>query len=82
MTRLTYSVTEVADLLGISRSKAYELVAEGSLPVVPLESRRKLVPRRVIEELLGQAVRPAGEASGPTGSPAAAAHREGDVPAR
>jgi len=63
MARLTYSVTEVADLLGISRSKAYELVAEGAIPVVPLQSRRRLVPRRVIDELLGQTADQAGEGS-------------------
>ena len=38
--RLTYTVSEVAQLLGISRSKAYDLVAEGLLPIVPLPGRR------------------------------------------
>lgn len=54
MNRLTYSVAEVADLLGVSRSTAYELVAQGAIPVVPLKGRRKLVPRWAIDELLGQ----------------------------
>jgi excisionase family DNA binding protein len=31
MERLTYTVSEVAQLLGISRSKAYGLVAEGAI---------------------------------------------------
>lgn len=61
MPRLTYSVTEVADLLGISRSKAYELVAHGEIPVVPLKGRRRLVPRWAIEDVLG---RPDGRGAG------------------
>jgi excisionase family DNA binding protein len=52
MERLTYTIAEVAQLLGISRSKAYELVAEGLLPVIPLPGRRKLVARAVVERLV------------------------------
>jgi excisionase family DNA binding protein len=51
--RLTYSVEEVAEVLGLSRSKTYELVARGEIPVVPLAGRRKLIARRVVDELLG-----------------------------
>jgi excisionase family DNA binding protein len=47
-------VPEVAELLGISRSLAYELVARRELPSVRL-GRRILVPRRVIEEVLASA---------------------------
>lgn len=52
MERLTYTVSEVAELLGISRSKAYDLVAAGLLPIVPLPGRRKLVARAVLERLV------------------------------
>jgi excisionase family DNA binding protein len=52
MERLTYTVCEVAELLGISRSKAYDLVAAGLLPIVPLPGRRKLVARTVLERLV------------------------------
>lgn len=52
MERLTYTVSEVAQLLGVSRSKAYELVAEGQIPVVQLRGRRKLVARATLERLL------------------------------
>jgi excisionase family DNA binding protein len=52
MERLTYTVSEVAELLGISRSKAYELVADGLIPVVPLPGRRKLVARAALLRLL------------------------------
>jgi len=57
MSRLTYTVPEVAELLGISRSKAYDLVAEGVIPLVPLRGRRKLVPCWAIDELLAPARR-------------------------
>jgi excisionase family DNA binding protein len=49
---LTYSVEEVAALLGLSRSKTYELVAGGEIPVVPLAGRRKLIARSTVERLL------------------------------
>ncbi len=52
MERLTYTVSEVAQLLGISRSKAYDLVAEGLIPTVPLAGRRKLVARVVLQRLI------------------------------
>lgn len=52
MERLTYTVGEVAELLGISRSKTYDLVAAGLLPIVPLPGRRKLVARTVLENLI------------------------------
>jgi excisionase family DNA binding protein len=42
--RLVYSVSEAAELLGISRAFAYELVARGELPVIRL-GRRRLVPK-------------------------------------
>jgi excisionase family DNA binding protein len=59
MERLTYTVSEVAEILGISRSKAYDLVAAGLLPIVPLPGRRKLVARAVLERLVGAPEPPA-----------------------
>jgi excisionase family DNA binding protein len=50
--RLVYSVTEVGELLGISRAFAYELVARGDLPVIRL-GRRRLVPKVALLSLLG-----------------------------
>lgn len=44
MEPLTYSVDEVAELLGIARGKAYELVRSGDIPSVRV-GRRYLVPR-------------------------------------
>jgi excisionase family DNA binding protein len=42
--RLVLTVTEAAELLGISRAFAYELVARGELPSIHL-GRRVVVPR-------------------------------------
>lgn len=50
-TKLTYTVTEAADLLGISRSSAYECVRRGEIPSLTL-GRRVVVPRRALEALL------------------------------
>ena len=49
--KLTYTVTEVAELLGISRSSAYECVRRGEIPSLTL-GRRVVVPRRTLEALL------------------------------
>ncbi len=50
--RLTVTVEEAANLLGVSRAFAYELVARRDLPSVRL-GRRVLIPRRALERLLG-----------------------------
>jgi excisionase family DNA binding protein len=54
--RLVLSVDDAAYLLNISRGLAYELVARGELPAIRL-GRRIVIPRVVLEELLGTAVR-------------------------
>jgi excisionase family DNA binding protein len=50
-TKLTYTVTEAAELLGISRSSAYECVRRGEIPSLTL-GRRVVIPRRALEALL------------------------------
>ena len=52
--RLTMTVEEAADALGISRALAYELVARGELPSLRL-GRRIVVPRRALEALVDDA---------------------------
>jgi excisionase family DNA binding protein len=47
----TLSVSEAAEVLGISRAFAYELVGRGEIPVVRF-GRRVVVPRRALETLL------------------------------
>ena len=51
--RLTYTVDEIAALLGISRGTAYEGIRTGQIPSIRI-SRRILIPRRAIESLLGR----------------------------
>lgn len=49
---MVYSVAEAAELLGVSRSTAYELVARGELATVRI-GRRRMVTRPMLTELLG-----------------------------
>jgi excisionase family DNA binding protein len=51
--RLTYTLTEAACRLGISRTLAYEAALRGELPVCRI-GRRVLVPRVALLRLLGQ----------------------------
>jgi excisionase family DNA binding protein len=51
--RLTYTVPEAAELLGVSRGVAYEAANTGELPTVRL-GRRLLVPRARLLALLGE----------------------------
>jgi excisionase family DNA binding protein len=51
---LVVTVPEAAQLLGISRTHAYELVARGDLAAIRL-GRRIVVPKHAIESLLGLA---------------------------
>lgn len=49
--KLTLTVHEAAELLGISRAFAYELVARHELPSIRL-GRRVVIPRKALEQLL------------------------------
>ena len=51
--RLTLTVEEAAQLLGIGRGLAYEMARSGKLPVVRF-GRRLLVPRGALERMLEQ----------------------------
>lgn len=51
MERLTVTVVEAAQLLGVSRMTAYSAVREGSIPSVRI-GRRLLVPKAALERLL------------------------------
>jgi excisionase family DNA binding protein len=55
--RLTWTITEAAQLLGISRATAYEAAHRGELPV-RLIGRRMLVPRVALLRLLEQDASP------------------------
>ena len=60
--RLTYTLTEAATRLGISRALAYEAAHRGELPMCRI-GRRMLVPRVALLRLLAQ--------DGPPGSQSA-----------
>lgn len=44
MEKLVYSIQEVADLLGISRSYTYELVRKGTIPALKL-GKKQVIPK-------------------------------------
>ena len=49
MEKLVYSIQGAADLLGISRSYAYELVRNGTLPVLEL-GRKRVIPKEKFKQ--------------------------------
>lgn len=51
MTRLTHTIPEVAELLGISTWLAYEMAKDGRLPTISA-GRRRVVPRVALERML------------------------------
>lgn len=55
--RLTWTITEAAQVLGISRASAYEAAHRGELPVRVI-GRRMLVPRAALLRLLNEAHTP------------------------
>jgi excisionase family DNA binding protein len=50
--RLTFSVPEAGEILGISRSSVFAAAAAGELPVIRI-GRRLLVSRAALEKMLG-----------------------------
>ncbi|MEY8368968.1 helix-turn-helix domain-containing protein [Anaerovoracaceae bacterium 42-11] len=56
MEKLTYSITEVAELLGISKSYAYELVRNGTIPALQL-GKKRIIPKERFHVWLNEAVR-------------------------
>lgn len=56
--RLTITVDEAAEMLGISRNTAFKRATTGELPTIRL-GRRLLVPKAAIERMLGIAIAPA-----------------------
>lgn len=49
--RLCLTVPEAAEMLGISRNFAYQLVKEGKLPVIKF-GKKLLIPRAALEKML------------------------------
>jgi excisionase family DNA binding protein len=55
MDSLIVSVSEAAELLGVSTDLVYELTARGDIPFLKV-GRRKLIPRRAVEMMVDAAV--------------------------
>ena len=51
--KLVYSVTEIAKLLDIGRSTAYELVRSGTIPSLKL-GRRIVIPKLALSRFLAE----------------------------
>ncbi len=51
MDKLTYSVQEVSEALGIGRTLTFDLMREGKLPSIKI-GRRRLVARRDLERFI------------------------------
>lgn len=49
MEKIVYTVSEAAELLGISKSYAYDLVKQKKLPVLEI-GKRRVIPKRMLEE--------------------------------
>jgi excisionase family DNA binding protein len=55
LTRLAYSPSEGAQVLGISRSKIYELITAGDLKVIKLGSRTLILHSELVRFLASRA---------------------------
>ena len=50
--KMTVSVEEMAEMLGISRSVAYQLIKEDGFPVIRVSERRLIIPVKSLEKWL------------------------------
>lgn len=55
--KLTFTVSETASLLGLSRNSAFKGVMTGEIPHIRV-GKRILIPRRALEAMLATAGRP------------------------
>lgn len=53
MEKITYSIQEVAELLGISKSYAYELTRSGVIPSILL-GKKRIIPKEYFHNWLNQ----------------------------
>lgn len=53
-TKLTYSVSEVAEILGMSKAAVYNAVKKGKFPIAVIQvGERIIIPAKALHELLG-----------------------------
>jgi excisionase family DNA binding protein len=60
--RLTYSVRETAQVLGLSRNSVYQGCLKGEIPSIRI-GKRILIPKARLERLLGNSEARSGEPS-------------------
>jgi len=53
--RLTLTVEEAGEALGISRATAYMLANTGRLPAIRVSDRRIVIPKKALEDYLASA---------------------------
>jgi excisionase family DNA binding protein len=51
--RIVFTPSEVAELLGVSRATVYRQLASGAIPVVQMDGGRKFIPKRPFLALFG-----------------------------
>jgi len=56
--KLTMTVKEAAEALGVSRATAYILANTGQIPVIRLGERRLVVPRAALLKMLENPAKP------------------------
>jgi excisionase family DNA binding protein len=61
--KLTYTVEEAGQMLGVSRNTAYACAKSGELPVVKLGNRLVVPKTALLRMLEGAGQRPSGEAA-------------------
>jgi excisionase family DNA binding protein len=54
--RLLYRISEAADILGVSRSTLYRLIASGDLAAIRVGTAPR-IPAKVLERFVDQAIR-------------------------
>jgi excisionase family DNA binding protein len=61
--KLTYEITEAAQLLGVGRNQAYEAAHRGELPVIRI-GKRYLIPKAALDRMLaGETPKPQAKAA-------------------
>ena len=56
--RLTYTIKECSEMLGVSLSVCYEAARMGGIPVIRLGSRRLVVPKFAFHKMLEESALP------------------------
>lgn len=54
--RLTYTVTEAAEIIGICSKTAYQMVSTGKLPVIRITNDKVVIPKEALYQWLRDAV--------------------------